>query len=123
MRSREPLEFRFVTPDELVLDVRVREETNRWGERNLRRNGRIHFWHESDTVLSDLTRRMNRVARPYTFYRRQVLPTLIREMRLGDDAKFRWSEKAGCWCPCSPGFICDSYRLRGLNIYVTIKSL
>ena len=123
MQRKELVEFRFFTPDELAMEVRVREETNYCGERNLRRNGRIYFWHDPDTILSDLTRRMDRIQHPYTFYRRQVLPTIVKEMQLGDEAKFRWSEKVGCWCPCSPRFIYNSYRLRGLNIYVTIKSL
>ena len=123
MRRKEPVEFRFVTPAELVLNVRITEDLNRYGQRNPGRNGRIHFWHGSDTILSDFTRRVNGISRPYAFYRKQALPTLIEEMRLGDDAKFRRSRKAGCSCPCSPGFICDSYRLRGLNIQVTIESL
>ena len=112
----EPIEFTCQTPEELVLDIRVRQDANP------DKKARFYFWHQSDTVLSDLTRRINGVSRPYRFYRREVLPTLVEVLALGD-TKFKWSSWAGCWCPCTPGFICDSPKLRGLVVYTRIRPL
>ena len=47
----------------------------------------------------------NRHSRPYDQYRRLVLPTVAKLIAFRPGAKFRWSQKAGCSCPCSPGFI------------------
>lgn len=123
-------EFDCVTPDELLLNARVMRATKtvkvggRY-ERDLMRDriARFHFWHESDTILSDLNRRMQGYSRPYTFYRKAVLPTLIDELGLDTDTKFRWSDYLGCSCPCSPGFRCYSEKLRGCDVSVLVKSL
>lgn len=115
-RAITPVEFTCYTPDELELKVKVRKDDNPF------RKGRMYLWHSSDTILSDFTRRVNHIERPYTFYRKAILPTLVRELALGD-TKFKWSKYAGCSCSCNPGFICESPSLRGLVVSVLVKPL
>ena len=70
-------------------------------------------------VLDDLT---NRFRRPYDAWRPRVLDVL---KVLGyEDVRLRWSQKAGCSCGCSPGFIIEDgarYGLRGGGLYVELR--
>ena len=53
-------------------------------------------------IFEDLT---NRTRRPYKIWQLRVVDVLA---RLGFvTGKLRWSQYAGCSCPCSPGFIIE----------------
>lgn len=61
---------------------------------------RLYVRVKDETVLDNIK---NRKRRPYSLYK-----TLIHGSLLGDIfnlGKLQWSQRAGCWCPCSPGFI------------------
>ncbi len=62
---------------------------------------RIYVHLAGETIMQDL---QNRRARPYKVYKAEVLPALFRLLGI-TDVKVGWSQKAGCSCPCSPGFI------------------
>lgn len=71
----------------------------------------------SETILENL---MNRRERPAKQWKKEILPVVLG--RLGIDmsrVKIRWSQYAGCSCPCSPGFILDGHR--GHDIFVDVK--
>lgn len=34
-----------------------------------------------------------------------VIPEVRKQLKLGPEVKFSWSQRAGCTCGCSPGFI------------------
>lgn len=77
---------------------------------------RVYFSHNDETIYDNL---MNRRARPvdvYKTYLRAVSDNLGITARM---AKFRWSQKAGCGCGCSPGFICDEDY--GKDVWVTLS--
>lgn len=61
---------------------------------------RIYLFPEGESVLQNL---FNRRDRPYNAYRPLVLEELSKAGF--KDATIRWSQKAGCECGCSPGFI------------------
>lgn len=42
---------------------------------------------------------------PHRDYREHVLPKAFEMLGLPADTKAKWSQKAGCSCGCSPGFI------------------
>ncbi len=46
---------------------------------------------------------------PFRDYREHVLPAAFKMLGLPEGTKARWSQKAGCGCGCSPGFIVDHY--------------
>lgn len=85
-------------------------------ERKYRWNARISEYYaaprlyvsvEDETIMENL---MNRRSRPYNAYK-----TLIHGSDLGeiiDLSKLSWSQKAGCSCPCSPGFILKKQSIR-----------
>lgn len=68
---------------------------------------RIYIWVKGETLLENLH---NRHSRPVKFYKTQVLPKLFEELNVNPKTvNARWSQKAGCSCGCSPGFIVDGY--------------
>lgn len=87
------------------------------------RPGRMYFNVANETVLEDL---INRRSRPYNEFRKlfPVVRDKLKEMGydtdIGGKEKVRWSQYAGCTCPCSPGFILDSVMF-GRNIFVTVE--
>jgi len=78
-----------------------------------RTNGRAYFFPSDETVIDNL---MNRRNRPHTQYK-VLLLELLKKKGLKPE-KITWSQKAGCSCGCSPGFI-----LKGLqkDIFVDVK--
>jgi len=78
---------------------------------------RIYIWPNGETIIQNL---INRRQRPYTQYRREVLPKLFSQLGWSPDTRVRWSSYAGCSCPCSPGFIVTDGPRR-LSVSVTIS--
>lgn len=61
---------------------------------------------DEETLLDNL---MNRKRRPYNVYKTLIHGSLLNQVfNLG---KLRWSQRAGCSCPCSPGFILPKQTL------------
>lgn len=65
---------------------------------------RVYVSLRDETIFENL---MNRRNRPTKIYRAITAATL-REKGI-TVKKMRWSQFAGCTCPCSPGFILDDY--------------
>ena len=77
----------------------------------------IYVWPKGESVLENLE---SRHQRPYTVYKKEVLPDVLRQMGLQPFAKVRWSQKAGCPCGCSPAFIVVDAHI-GADVHVTIE--
>ncbi len=80
---------------------------------------RVSIFPEGETLLENL---QNRRSRPFKAYRKLVEQTLD---SLGADRSkldIKWSQKAGCSCGCSPGFIIDGFveKLHRKNLYLTV---
>ena len=66
---------------------------------------RLYVWPKGETILENLA---NRHQRPYTTYKKVIVPEVLRRLGITEDVKVRWSSKCGCtMCPCSPGFFID----------------
>jgi hypothetical protein len=64
---------------------------------------RVFFWLDSEKgMLDQLALRHDR---PFEEYRKH-LPEVFKALGI-EPVKARWSQKAGCSCPCSPGFVLD----------------
>ena len=73
----------------------------RWNSyRQYNAKPRIYVWLASETVGESLAGRFQRDKRTYRAFAKAVLA----ELGIAD-AKFHWSQKAGCSCGCSPGFV------------------
>ena len=102
--------------EEIPLEIRIR-----WNgfPVKMQRKGRIGFWDNERTIMRDLSERIVGVGRPHDYYRREFLPVVAGVLGIESDVRFAWSARAGCWCPCSPGFIVNgSKRLMGKDVYV-----
>ena len=87
---------------------------------------KIYVWVDGETLGENL---INRRDRPYDFYKKEVLPLLMKHLEkeypgsLNDEVKnqkWSWSQHCGCsMCPCSPGFIGDGRNAN--DIHVTFK--
>jgi len=91
---------------------------NKENRKRIRTHRSILYFHiEKESILQNLSERHNR---PYQEYRK-VIPEILKQLNIDSEkVTYKWSQKAGCSCPCSPGFI-----VRGLDetsdIFVTIK--
>ncbi len=78
---------------------------------------RVYVDLDGESVLENLR---NRRDRPYSVYKKEVLPTLFRLLGLPVATKMSWSQKAGCrMCPCSPGFVVQSRDIP-YDVWVTV---
>lgn len=71
---------------------------------------------QNENLLEDL---MNRTSRPYNIWK-QAAKDALRANGI-EFKSLRWSQKAGCSCPCSPGFIIQGGP-RGLNVHITLSA-
>ena len=82
-----------------------------WGKKT-----RVYVFPKGESLYENL---MNRRERPYNVYKKEVLPSVFRAMGLPEDTKAKWSQYAGCSCPCSPGFVLD---VRGSEVFVDVEA-
>ena len=87
---------------------------------------RVYVDEIGESIFENL---QNRFGRPVDEYRKAALEAL---KHIGLDARLVWSQKAGCSCGCSPGFILRSAdgkraerrvtgEYRPVDIYITIE--
>ena len=65
-------------------------------------NGIIYIWQKDETIVDNL---LYRRLRPYTVWKKMVLPKIIEAYPELARFNIGWCQRAGCFCPCSPGFI------------------
>jgi hypothetical protein len=91
----------------------VREATGK----DRHRAARVYVWPKGESLMDNL---QNRRSRPYNEYRKQVLPAVLAALGLPNSTRVKWSQYAGCSCPCSPGFIVEG--VRGKEVHVTVEA-
>jgi hypothetical protein len=96
----------------LVKNIDVRFQGDDYGNHKRDKKARVYFNIQDETVLENL---QHRRSRPIKLFR-ALLPEVYK--KLGVDSRARWSQYAGCSCPCSPGFILDD--VYGKTVYVTV---
>lgn len=96
----------------LKIDVRdTVDRKARW------KASRVYIFPQGETLLDNL---QNRRSRPYNEYRKQVMPAVLKALGLPAGTKVKWSQYAGCSCPCSPGFIVED--VVGKTVYVDVTA-
>ena len=109
--------------EERKMDVKV-TETRLIAIADPRRGGykvksRIYIWPEGETILENFN---NRRSRPLGIYREAAFNALDKLEVDRSRLEIKWSQKAGCSCGCSPGFVVDGWteKLSGNDLHVTI---
>jgi hypothetical protein len=80
---------------------------------------RMYFWPQGESVMENV---FNRRARPYEEFRKLIPLALVEAGVPLEEARnvtARWSQRAGCSCPCSPGFILSG--VDGRDFHVTVR--
>ena len=87
-----------------------------------RNHGIMYIFHDNEDIVDDFFNRHNR---PSAQYRKEILPTVRKALQMSDTIKFAWSQKAGCKCPCSPGFLITDpeYKYTDFIICVDVKGI
>jgi hypothetical protein len=80
------------------------------------RRTRVHFFHEKENMLENLLSRHDRPENEY----RVLLPEALKALGRNPQVRAKWSQKAGCSCGCSPGFVLETRD--NMNIFVTVKT-
>lgn len=97
-----------------IESIEVRQSSERRSHKS-----RIYIFHPKETILENL---QNRRQRPVTQYK-EVLPQILAKFKEETGympEKVRWSQKAGCSCGCSPGFIVDAHYNR--EVFVNLAA-
>lgn len=109
--------------DDITINVKPRKQPRPYdfkGVREYNKAARCHFFPVGESVIENM---LNRYNRPKELYR-QYIPQVIQAVKdrcklpVAPELTFRWSQKAGCSCGCSPGFIVDG--LSHYDIFVNI---
>lgn len=79
------------------------------------KRNRVYIFPKGETIIENL---FNRKTRPYTEFKKHVMPAVLEKLGLPADSKVKWSQYCGCTCPCSPGFIVPGY---GKEVYVEVQ--
>ena len=96
------------------IDIRSRDNVS---YKDWVKQTRIYVWPQGESLMDNL---MNRKQRPFAQYKKEVIPSVLEAMGLPADTKVRWSQYAGCSCPCSPGFVVDGDSRR--DVYVDVEA-
>lgn len=99
------------------MNVEIEVRPARYGKRGYGASRtRVYFNHANESIMENLIARRSRPRDLYATY----LPEVAEKLGLPRTTKFRWSQKAGCECGCSPGFICvESY---GKDVWVRLSA-
>lgn len=99
-------------------------ESRRRGEKKMNAP-KMYIFIENESIAENLVNRRNR---PYTEYKKQIIPEVMKSLSKNQpevferikDVKWGWDKNCGCsGCPCSPGFIGEG-TYYPIDIYVTI---
>lgn len=105
--------------------ITVMPRTYRYGyQTDYHKAPRMYVSVADETVFDNLA---NRKRRPYNVYKTLIHSSGIASVL--DLSELRWSQKAGCSCPCSPGFVlsrqaieCDGAWTSFFDIWVTLEN-
>jgi hypothetical protein len=100
-----------------IAKVSVRDIEKR-GRRSIK--PRMYFFPVGEGIMDQLFNRHNR---PVKEFKKLVTLALVEagcELSAAKEVKARWSQYAGCSCPCSPGFILDMAGTQDFYVDVEI---
>lgn len=106
----EKIDIRRVDPSQATTHAAYQQ-----AYRDFRKSARVYIFPKDETIWENLE---NRHQRPHTTFRKEVMPAVLAAMNLPANTRIRWSQYAGCSCPCSPGFIID--EVKGTSVYVDV---
>ena len=107
------------------IEIKRTNRADRKGERNPW-SPKLYLFIGNESIIENV---INRRTRPYTEYKKQVLPKVMDSIRETDpdlydklkNVQWAWDRYNGCSvCPCSPGFYAKNRKNEFVDIFVTI---
>ena len=92
-------------------------ETRRFSPADRANNCRIYVGAKDETVAENFLNRRNRPVEQWRFIVKLVMDKMGRSTK-----GLRWSQRAGCRCGCSPGFIAP-YGPTRTSMFITVVGL
>lgn len=86
--------------------------------RALEAKPRLYVWVDGENVMEMFGNRANR---PKDLYK-GLIPEMLDRLELPSDTKAVWSQKAGCSCGCSPGFVLTGSGAYRKDFHVTLEA-
>lgn len=106
----------------IKIEVKKQDKVRRgwsWADRaEFNRATRVYVWPKDESVLDNLK---NRRLRPHNIWKNVVMPQVLKKLELPANTKMRWSQKAGCGCGCSPGFILSDYHTFDVHVNLSTE--
>lgn len=103
--------------------VKVDVHRRTWGRhmtyRDMNKLPRMYVDVAGENLAENLAFRMHR---PVDVYK-AMLPEVRKMVEGLENATFRWNQRAGCSCPCSPGFVVTGSSIHQADIFVTIEPM
>ncbi len=72
----------------------------------------IYFSPLNETISENLLKRRNRPVEDY----KEMIPEILGYLGYPKDAEMKWSQKAGCNCGCSPGFVFKCHYGKDISV-------
>lgn len=91
-----------------------------WSQSKRSTKSILYFFPVGETLIDNLAERRRRPVKEY----RKLIPEVCKAVGINHEEgnlKFSWSQKAGCSCGCSPGFIIKNLYCK--EIFVDVEAL
>lgn len=89
-----------------------------WSQSKRSAKSVLYFFPVGETLIDNIAERRRRPIKEY----RKLIPEVCASVGVTNpqDLKFSWSQKAGCSCGCSPGFIVKGLYCK--EIFVDVEA-
>ena len=82
--------------------MKIKNARMQWSNQKRTTKSVLYFFPVGETIIDNLAMRRKRPIKEF----RALIPEVCAAVGLNmADHKFSWSQKAGCSCGCSPGFV------------------
>ena len=99
--------------------MKIKNARLQWSQERRTTKSVMYFFPSGETLINNIAERRRR---PYNEYRK-LIPKVCEMVGLNyKDHQFTWSQKAGCSCGCSPGFIIKHLYCKQVFVDVTMDN-
>jgi hypothetical protein len=101
--------------------MKIKKARMQWSQSKRSTKSVMYFFPTGETILDSII--AQRRKRPVKEYR-ALIPEICAAVGITNmqDLKFSWSQKAGCSCGCSPGFVVKGLYCKKIFVDVTMEN-
>jgi hypothetical protein len=100
--------------------MKIKNARMQWSQSKRSNKSVLYFFPTGETILDNLALRRQRPVKEF----RALIPQVCEAVGITNmqDLKFSWSQKAGCSCGCSPGFVVKGLYCKDIFCDVTMEN-